>query len=83
MCTCKFILSEKQERKVWEPCKKNQTYSLRGNWGGRESVFQWLNILYSVVRCQTHSVPDNVRQLYVQQPSTYATPEAASAVLGS
>ena len=28
-------------------------------------------------------VPDSVQQLHVQQPSTYAKPEAASAVLGS
>jgi len=32
-------------------------------------------------RCQ--AVPDNVHHLQVQQPSTYAKPEAASAVLGS
>jgi len=30
-----------------------------------------------------HSVPDNVHQLHVQQPSTYEKPEAAGAVLGS
>jgi len=30
-----------------------------------------------------HSVPDNVHQPHVQQPSTYEKPEAASAVLGS
>jgi len=36
--------------------------------------------LVDVVR---HSVPDNVHQLHVQQPSTYGKPEAASAVLGS
>ena len=30
-----------------------------------------------------HTVPDNVDQLRVQQPSTYEKPEAASAVLGS
>jgi len=30
-----------------------------------------------------HIVPDNVRQLHVQKPSTYDKPEAASAVLGS
>ena len=29
------------------------------------------------------SVPDNVHQLHVQQPSTHEKPEAASAVLGS
>jgi len=33
--------------------------------------------------CQAHTVPDNVHQLHVQQPSTYEKPEAASAVLGS
>ena len=31
----------------------------------------------------SHTVPDNIHQLHVQQPSTYETPEAASAVLGS
>jgi len=31
----------------------------------------------------SHTVPDSVHKLYVQQPSTYAKPEAASAVLGS
>ena len=30
-----------------------------------------------------YTLPDNVHQLHVQQPSTYAIPEAASAVLGS
>jgi hypothetical protein len=30
-----------------------------------------------------HTVPDNVHQLHVQQPSTYAKPEPGSAVLGS
>jgi hypothetical protein len=30
-----------------------------------------------------HSVPDNVNQLHVQQPSTYEKPEGASAILGS
>jgi len=29
------------------------------------------------------TVPDNVYQLHVQQPSTYEKPEAASAILGS
>jgi hypothetical protein len=29
------------------------------------------------------SMPDNVHQLHVQQPSTYEKPEAASAVLGA
>jgi hypothetical protein len=29
-----------------------------------------------------HTVPDNVRQLHVQQPSAYEKLEAASAVLG-
>ena len=31
----------------------------------------------------SYTLPDNVQQLHVQQPSTYAKPEAASAVLGS
>ena len=31
----------------------------------------------------SNTVPDNVHQLHVQQPSTYEKPEAASAVLGS
>jgi hypothetical protein len=30
-----------------------------------------------------YTVPENVHQLHVQQPSTYANPKAASAVLGS
>ena len=34
-------------------------------------------------RCQAHTMPDNVHQLHVQQPSRYAKPEATSAVLGS
>jgi len=33
-------------------------------------------------RCQAHTVPDNVHQLHVQQPSTYEKPEAVSSVLG-
>jgi hypothetical protein len=31
----------------------------------------------------TGTLPDNVQQLHVRQPSTYAKPEAACAVLGS
>jgi hypothetical protein len=31
----------------------------------------------------SHTLPEKVQQLHVQQPSTYAKPEAASAVLGS
>ena len=34
-------------------------------------------------RCQAQYVPDNVRQIHVQQPSMYEKLEAASAVLGS
>ena len=30
-----------------------------------------------------HTLPDSVQQLHVQQPSTYAKPEAAGVVLGS
>jgi len=37
--------------------------------------------LLDVVRQRT--LPDNVQQLHVRQPSTYAKPEAASAVLSS
>jgi len=29
------------------------------------------------------ALPDSVQQLHVQQPSTYAKPDAASVVLGS
>jgi hypothetical protein len=32
---------------------------------------------------QNFTVPDNVHQLHVQQPSTYENPETASVVLGS
>jgi hypothetical protein len=31
----------------------------------------------------SHTLPDSVQQLHVQQPSTSAKPGAASAVLGS
>jgi hypothetical protein len=48
-------------------------------------VFYTLKVVGRVVggRCQAHTVPDDIHQLYVQQPSTYKKPEAASAVLGS
>jgi hypothetical protein len=32
---------------------------------------------------RVHTLPDSVQQPHVQQPSTYAKPEAASAILGS
>jgi hypothetical protein len=35
-----------------------------------------------VGRYHVATLPDNVQQLHVQQPSTYAKPEAANAVLG-
>jgi hypothetical protein len=36
----------------------------------------------SLRRSRLH-LPDSVQQLHIQQPSIYAKPEAASAVLGS
>jgi hypothetical protein len=38
---------------------------------------------FSYVEGCWHTVPENIHQLHVQQPSTYEKPEAASAVLGS
>jgi len=35
------------------------------------------------VTAPSHTLPGSIQQLHVQQPSTYAKPEAASAVLGS
>ena len=48
-------------------------------------VFHTWKVVGRVVggHCQAHTVPDNVHQLHVQQPSTYEKPEAANAVLGS
>jgi hypothetical protein len=45
----------------------------------------WKVVGHAVVgRCQTaYPLPDNVQQLHVRQPSTYAKPEAACTVLGS
>jgi hypothetical protein len=39
--------------------------------------------LYRLIYYSMSTLPDNVHQLHVQQPSTYEKPEAASAVLGS
>ena len=36
-----------------------------------------------IIRSLKQAQPDSVQQLHDQQPSTYANPEAASAVLGS
>jgi hypothetical protein len=36
-----------------------------------------------VGRCQVATLPDSVQQQHVRQPSTYANPETACAVLGS
>jgi hypothetical protein len=48
-------------------------------------VFHTWKVVGRVVcgRCQAQNVLDKVHQLRFQQPSTYETPEAASAVLGS
>jgi hypothetical protein len=43
----------------------------------------WASYKYGIIKFVRHSVPENVRQLHVQQPSTYKKPEAASFVLGS
>jgi len=43
----------------------------------------WKVVGCAVVGHQVATLPDNVQQLHVQQPSTYAKPEAACAVLGS
>ena len=57
--------------------------SLNLHW--QPQVFHTRKVFGRVVggRCQAHTVPDNVHQLHVQQPSTYEKPEAAGAVLGS
>jgi hypothetical protein len=57
--------------------------SLKLHW--QPLVFHMWKVVGCVVggRCQAQYVPDNVHQLHVHQPSTYETPEAASAVLGS
>jgi len=50
------------------------------------AVYKWYCVQCCIAALQTvvrHSVPYNVHQLHVQQPSTYEKPEAASAVLGS
>jgi uncharacterized protein YqjF (DUF2071 family) len=52
--------------------------SLKLRW--RPLVFHTWKVVGRVVLC---SVPDNVHQPHVQQPSMYAKPEAASALLGS
>jgi len=48
-------------------------------------VFHTWKVVGRVVggRCQAQTVPDNVYQRHIQQPSTYEKPEAASAVLRS
>ena len=57
--------------------------SLKLHW--QPLVFHTWKVVGRVVggRCHAHTVPYNVHQLHVQQPSTYEKPEAASAVLGS
>jgi len=58
--------------------------SLKLRW--QPLVFHTWKVVGRVVggRCQAlYTVPDNVHQLHVQQPSTYEKPEAASAVLCS
>jgi hypothetical protein len=56
--------------------------SLKLHW--RPLVFHtWKVVGHVVGGRQAQSVPGNVHQLHVQQPSTYEKPEAASAVLGS
>jgi hypothetical protein len=37
----------------------------------------------NTIQAASRTLPDNVQQLYVRQPFTYAKPEAACAVLGS
>ena len=56
--------------------------------GGGRVVAGWCQVEYvgrvvALEHALEHTLPDSVQQLHVQQPSTYAKPEAASAVLGS
>jgi hypothetical protein len=50
-------------------------------------VFHMWKVVGHVVgghcQAQYHTVPDNVHQQHIQQPSMYENPEAASAVFGS
>jgi hypothetical protein len=45
--------------------------------GGCQTCSRW------TLSGSVYTLPDNIHQLHVQQPSTYAKPEAANAVLGS
>jgi hypothetical protein len=48
----------------------------------RESVCVCVCVCNSYRKIQEYTLPDSVQQPHVQQPSTYAKPEAAGAVLG-
>ena len=49
----------------------------------RSPKLHWQPLVFHAWKVVRHTVPDNVHQLHVQQPSTYEKPETASAVLGS
>jgi hypothetical protein len=52
----------------------------------RSLKLHWQPLLFHMWKAVgrgARTVPDNVYQQHVQQPSTYEKPEAASAVLGS
>jgi hypothetical protein len=47
-------------------------------WHKQPLILHTCQVVYA-----THTLPDNVQQLHIRQPSTYAKPDAACAVLGS
>jgi len=49
----------------------------------RSLKMHWQPLVFHTWKVVGCTVPDNVHQLRVQQPSMYEKPEAASAVLGS
>jgi methionine salvage enolase-phosphatase E1 len=72
--------------KVYNGCILNNSYrKIQQNAKVYQNLLLHINIKLNMFRA-THypsSGAVSVQQLHVQQPSTYAKPEAASAVLGS
>jgi uncharacterized protein (DUF2126 family) len=59
------------------------TWKVDGHVVGGRCQAQLVDVVRHNMCLTAHTVPDNVHQLRVHQPSTYEKLEAASAVLGS
>jgi hypothetical protein len=79
----KFLNKKNSQRKIQQDAKMYQNFFIIPYLYEAQHVSGDTPPIIRSLKLHWHTLPDNVHQLHVHQPSTYEKPEAASAVLGS